>query len=901
MKINLFKFSFILIFIWFFLSVGQAKADESVNVHLEIETATSTIFNDFISVSACPESPGSATTTVNGFCAFTAAGINVEANWGSYGAYITSIGGASEDIDAGVYWFWFSNLTLDGTGINRHPLAEDEHLLFILGINPLKISASNSSPFDGATTTISALQFDQGVFDWIPASDATIDFDWSATTTDANGQADITATSSAPFSVSADKTNFLTSNSINITPQEAHANITIRDGATVAFSGLVALPASNSASVDITPTSASSTVAVPARSLLSVLETLDVAQSEFAITDLQYYSSFNSFIINCMTVIGEADPLCYSWQYNLNGVNPSVGVDQALLKNGDVVFLYFGNQRQVSLFASAATTGTAFTATAQTYDPANNAYVATTGFIIGVTQPDPDNPWSPIEIATSTADANGQAVFTLNTAGTYNVGIQEDYYFPLTTLTITDSVSSSGGSIIVPASSGGGSTAVVSTPTVDLGKAIDFLISKQAADGSFSSLLQTDWAAIALASANANGAAAQKTKSYLLSDPNPLAGLNPVSDYARRAMALMSLNINPYTGTKTNYVKKIIGLYDGQQFGDASLYNDDIFALMVLAKAGYTANDEIIQNAVNFIISKQQADGSWIGPDLTAAAIQALKPLSSMDGVTSVLQKARNFLFNAHGADGGFGNTYATAWVMQAIAALGEEPSAWKNNNNTPENYLALSQGADGGLEKDNVYEVNRLWATSYAIPAVQSKAWFSIMQNFSKQEMMVSPDAANSVDVNDNKIATSTLDNLDIATSSLESFIAASSTEALIEVKVEDEQIEPATVENTSILVKPVKQLAPKVLGVKISSTEPRSIENKQVEEIINQEVEQKKTSTITVSNAIQAAKNNNDMIKATAKEKINAIAKKVLYVAGAGAVLAGIILGLKLLLLLL
>ena len=54
--------------------------------------------------------------------------------------------------------------------------------------------------------------------------------------------ADITATSSASFSVSASKTNFLSSNSINITPQAAYARITIRDGATMAFSGSVALP-----------------------------------------------------------------------------------------------------------------------------------------------------------------------------------------------------------------------------------------------------------------------------------------------------------------------------------------------------------------------------------------------------------------------------------------------------------------------------------------------------------------------------------------------------------------------------------------------------------------------------------------------------------------------------------
>ena len=133
----------------------------------------------------------------------------------------------------------------------------------------------------------------------------------------------------------------------------------------MAFSGAVALPAANAVSVDIIPAAGGSAIAVPARSLLSVLETLDVAQNEFAITDLQYYSSLNSFFINCITITAEANPLCGSWQYNLNGVDPSYGIDKALLKNGDLVFLYFGNQRQVSLSTAAATAGTPFTATAQ--------------------------------------------------------------------------------------------------------------------------------------------------------------------------------------------------------------------------------------------------------------------------------------------------------------------------------------------------------------------------------------------------------------------------------------------------------------------------------------------------------------------------------------------------------
>lgn len=767
----------------------------------------------------------------------------------------------------------------------------------------LDISVSNSSPYDGATTTISVLQFDQGVDDWLPAANATINFGWGATTTNINGQADITATSSIPFSVSASKTNFLSSNSINITPQAAQARITIRAGATVAFAGAAALPASNAAAVNISPTGATSTVAVPARSLLAILKTLDVAQNEFAITDLQYYSYFTppSFYIKCMTVASEASPLCNLWQYNLNGVYPWDAVDQAKLKNGDIVILYFGNQRQVSLSTTATTIGASFTATAQKYDLASGSYVAVTGVTIGVTQPNPDDLWNPLEIATSTVDANGRAIFTLNTAGTYNIGIKEDYYSPLTTLTITaPAPASSGGSVIIPAAGGGNSSPPAATDKVDLGKAINFLISKQNADGSFGSALITDWAAIALASANPNGSAGQKAKSYLLTDPNPLVGLNPVSDYARRAMALMSLNISPYGGTKTDYIKKIVGLFDGRQFGDAALYNDDIFALLVLNKAGYGADDEMIKKAVDFIISRQQADGSWNGVDLTAAAIQALKPVSALNGVSAVLTKAKSFLAGAQKADGGFGDTYATSWAIQAITALGENSGNWQKNNKTPESYLVLSQGVDGGLEKDNSYEINRIWSTAYAIPAVSNKAWFNILSSFAKENTaIIKNEPAGNLLSGHDLIATSTPEKSDLATSSPaiapQTLDQASTTAVFLTAEADNNKnkdiIKPAKSDIKTMInlpVNPKKPLPPPVLRPKIEPPKTLNINNQanQTEKIVQTAPARADSLTPEVKGAEE---------KPAEPNKINNKAKKVLYMAGAGTILAGIVLILK------
>lgn len=585
--------------------------------------------------------------------------------------------------------------------------------------------------------------------------------------------------------------------------------------------------------IDVTACADRATASTTSINALCALEQSGVANNWSWYGDLAFLNSIGSYVNN-----GNSNGIYWGWFENLN--YSDLALNQYILKPGDKILLAY-NINPLKISIDNATPYVNITST------------------ITLEQFGLDSSWNPVwsPAASSTLVIAGQEVnndsgvyeYTATTTAPVLIHGKKSGYINSDEITVTgrekqNSNPPVGGSvIIIPAAGGsaGAAAAVVLSPKVDLGKAIDFLISKQSADGSYGAALQTDWAAMALASANPNGAAAQKTKSYLLSDQNPLVGMNPVSDYARRAMALMSLNINPYSGTKTNYIKKIADLFDGKQFGDVSLYNDDIFALLVLNKAGYAADDKMIKQAVNFVIAKQQADGSWGGADLTAAAIQALEPLSSLDSVGAAISKARNFLVNAQGANGGYGNTYTTAWVMQAIAALGENSGDWKNNNNMPESYLALSQGADGGLEKDNAYAGNRVWSTAYAIPAVQGKPWLNIMNSFLKMENQV----ATEVNLNtlDNPAATSTPEKLDIATSSPEDLITASSTGNSLQIKALEEKTKPETVKTFIAFVKPVKRIVPKVLAAEITLKKPASLENKQAEKQ-SQEVARKKTS---------------------------------------------------------
>ncbi len=260
-------------------------------------------------------------------------------------------------------------------------------------------------------------------------------------------------------------------------------------------------------------------------------------------------------------------------------------------------------------------------------------------------------------------------------------------------------------------------------------RAWQFLRAQQQADGSFGLPLYTDWTAIALAT-SPSSPTNDPLISYLKSATD---GLTSATDYERRAMALMAMEINPYTGTALNYIQKIIEKFDGTQVGRASLVNDDIFAIFPLIKAGYSRHDEMIQKIVAFIISQQQNDGSWSGSiDLTAAAIQALE-LVPTAASSRAITTARTYLVEHQQSDGGFGSSFSTSWVLQAIAALGEDDTDWLKNAHTPKESLCLAQQSDGGLESIDTDQTTRLWATAYALPAVLGKPWPSILSSFSK------------------------------------------------------------------------------------------------------------------------------------------------------------------------
>lgn len=516
-------------------------------------------------------------------------------------------------------------------------------------------------------------------------------------------------------------------------------SLLIRYGEEVAWSGTVELMRDED--VPLSPTGGTDIVSVDSDSLLATLVALDTREDAFRITDLDYYSSYDSFIVNCI----EADTFenaCGQWQYVINGEYPFTGIDKYVLEDGDSIYLYFGSPRRVTLSDSEVLANEEFTATAESYDPQTNNYSPLSGYTIGVTQPNPATPWSPTELLKKGVDENGQAIFSLSATGTYDIGLQEDFYYPSTSLNVVEQGEED---------SGGTAGESPTNDTFDTEAAFAFLTGLQNTDGSFDSELATDWGAFAFMSGGAPSAAKAALKEFLKTDS---PRLSVVADYERHAMALMAFNINPYTGGPEDYISPIVAEFDGEQIGDSGLVNDDVFALFPLLNAGYDKDDEIIKKTVEFILSEQQSGGAWESSvDMTAAAIQALSLVRSLPGVPEALTEAEGYLRGKQQGDAGFENAFSTSWVLMAIDALGDSPSDWSVGGETPKTFLASLQEEDGGLITSPDDSDTRAWALAYVIPAMKGETWSSMLHDFKKQTVSTDSDSKESKEVADEEL----------------------------------------------------------------------------------------------------------------------------------------------------
>jgi signal recognition particle GTPase len=144
------------------------------------------------------------------------------------------------------------------------------------------------------------------------------------------------------------------------------------------------------------------------------------------------------------------------------------------------------------------------------------------------------------------------------------------------------------------------------------------------------------------------------------------------------------------------------------------------------------------------------------------------------------------------------------------MSSLSED---WEKNGNSPEEYLAKYQQEDGGVLVDSETLKNRIWATSYAIPAALEMSWDDILNSVSKpNNKKISVGGSNNTVVT--ATSTSTLEIAreieeveimeDVATSTITSFVQKFTPQAPVILK-KKEEIQEISIQTTQEL--PIKE----------------------------------------------------------------------------------------------
>mgnify|MGYP001577182329 FL=1 len=842
-----FKTILFVVFFSLFVLASQAKAEGTTTVQLKVVALGQVLFDNNFIVNPCPDQASSTNYTLNAWCAVdqlvSSQGWTATSTWYPYGIMLNAIN-QYEGTDSN-YWLWFSNFEPGETALNQHILFDGEKLLLSFGTSPLKITTSTTSPYINTTTTLNVLYFDVSLWGWQTATSSIFSINGQEISS-ASGIYELRPSTTTAYRVFAKEAGFIDSEPITISPQLPSVNINLRietASSTIFSQNLEVWACEENDGGDV----------------YSLNGRCAVAQSGLE----NQWTSWGSdlFLDSIADYVNNKDGNGIYWSWFKNLDYGQVSLNKHILSENEELLLIYGVN---PLRITTATTTPALNST-------TTLYLEQFGY---------DSSWNPAwqSTASSTFLVNGQEFYSENgtmqlliaTTSPYSIVGRKLGSLDSSILTLTgifqDNTSSEP---IVPNNPGGGGSGggAQTHYTVDINKAINFLVSNQNNDGSIgSSIIYSDWAAIAL-SAFGNGDANNKLKNYLSEAKYNTNG--GITDPERRAMALMALSVNPYSGTPTDYISKILLAFDGTQIGDPNLFNDDIFALFPLLKAGYSGSDLVIKATIKFIISKQSANGSWGNIDITAGAIQALslaKKTGNLDAdITSLiaqsLQLAKNFLKNSQDASGGFNNTISTTWAVQAIVALDEQVLAWENNGNNPFDFLASRQNSDGGFEDTSVATDTRVWTTAYVIPAALSKTWGEILGSFQKEVQNNKTGGVNNLSATSTFTSATTSTSTPFSTSTLE---LASSTTSLDFAttsidEIATEFIPAAPTATTTVEILPqVTANIPEVKNKNEQNLLPENLENPAQQNEPAQE-DYSKNLTAQISDSINSGRSNN------------------------------------------
>ncbi|MEA3417455.1 MAG: prenyltransferase/squalene oxidase repeat-containing protein [Thermodesulfobacteriota bacterium] len=176
-----------------------------------------------------------------------------------------------------------------------------------------------------------------------------------------------------------------------------------------------------------------------------------------------------------------------------------------------------------------------------------------------------------------------------------------------------------------------------------------------------------------------------------------------VEDHARKIDA-----IKPAGRDTTDDVNTILGAQNSDGgFGFDLEYGSNVyhtaFAMSAIHTAGIS-NPTVTSSAVNFITSRQQANGSFgLSADHDSIYLTALVALALTDqsGTSSAVDSAVDWLLTKQNLDGGFGETVSSVFETSCVSILLCKVRPDLQETHDALDYLMASQEPDGSFDND--------------------------------------------------------------------------------------------------------------------------------------------------------------------------------------------------------
>src|SRR3989344_1556809 len=491
--------------------------------------------------------------------------------------------------------------------------------------------------------------------------------------------------------------------------------------------------------------------------VLTTLLTENQNNASLNISNLVYYESFNSFLINCIEVNSSTEA-CYNWQYAVDGEYPNIGMDKYELFGGENVYVYFGNPWSITASTSTFPIGTTTTFQTFKYNFSTTSSEWSTDandtIDISITNPNPTGWWdTTLTTTTLVSDTNGIVDFMFSATGTYYAKISPADFskwsnaitinvldLPIISTT-TENNSSNGSSSSGSSDNNTPYTNLISPNQITntANKLTEFLIKNQDKTGKIIDAGISDWSVMALVANGKNPAniiASSTSLSDYIKNYNytDATDLNVCASYPRHYLSLYTSGISTNNQSMINLINTLkTECYSETDFGLPGI-NDDVFALFALLTSENNINENIITDILNDILADQNTDGAftwdgYAGADITGAVINILN-YAKEKGIqidNSVFTKAKQYLKNEQNNDGGWGyltsDTLTTSWVLMGLNSLGEGQEEWTIGDKNPWSVYIDNLQENGYYTSDWVDGVD-WFNTKHAIPALLGYSW---------------------------------------------------------------------------------------------------------------------------------------------------------------------------------